>query len=51
MYVRMGTLVKKEPGMSLKERSRKLRISPPAVGYSVERSEIIARENGYRLIE
>jgi len=41
----------KELGMSLRELSRRLEISPPAVGYSVERGEAIARENGYRLIE
>jgi putative transposase len=41
----------KELGMSLRELARKLEISPPAVGYSVERGETIARENGYLLIE
>ena len=38
-------------GMSLRELARLLEISPPAVGYSVERGEAIARENGYRLTE
>jgi len=41
----------KELGMSLRELARRLEISPPAVGYSVERGEVIARENGYRLID
>jgi len=41
----------KELGMSLRELSRKLEMSPPAVGYSVERGEAIAREKGYLLIE
>ena len=41
----------KEVGMSLRELARLLEISPPAVGYSVERGEAIAREKGYRLIE
>ncbi len=41
----------KELGMSLRDLSRRLEISPPAVGYSVERGEAIARENGYRLID
>jgi len=41
----------KELGMPLRELSRRLEISPPAVGYSVERGEAIAREKGYRLIK
>ena len=41
----------KELGMSLRDMARRLEISPPAVGYSVERGESIARENGYQLIE
>ncbi|MFH1243822.1 MAG: hypothetical protein V1689_15895 [Pseudomonadota bacterium] len=41
----------KQLGMSLRELARKLEISPPAVGYSVERGEAIACENGYLLIE
>jgi len=41
----------KELGISLRELARRLEISPPAVGYCVERGEAIARENGYRLIE
>ena len=41
----------KELGVSLRELARRLEISPPAVGYSVERGEAIARENGHRLIE
>ena len=41
----------KELGISLRALARQLEISPPAVGYCVERGEAIARENGYRLIE
>lgn len=40
-----------ELGMSLRELARRLEMSPPAVGFSVERGEGIARENGYRLID
>lgn len=39
-----------ELGISLTELSRRLGISVPGVGYSVERGEIIARENDYQLI-
>jgi hypothetical protein len=31
--------------------SRRIGISVPAVGYSVERGSIIAKENNYNLIE
>jgi hypothetical protein len=41
----------KELGMSLREVARRLEMSPPAVGYAVERGETIARENEYRLID
>jgi putative transposase len=41
----------KELGMSLRDMARRFDISPPAIGYSVERRESIARENGYQLIE
>ncbi len=41
----------KELGMSLRELARRLEMSPPAVGYAVERGETIARENEYRLID
>jgi hypothetical protein len=41
----------KELGMSLRELARRLEMSPPAVGYSVERGEAIAREKGIQLIE
>jgi len=37
-------------GVSLTELARRLNISVPGVGYSVERGESIARENDYRLI-
>jgi hypothetical protein len=41
----------KESGISLRELARQLEISPPAVGYCVERGEAIARENAYHLTE
>lgn len=41
----------RELGYSLTELARRLRISVPAVGYSVERGEMIALENNYQLIE
>ena len=41
----------RELGMSLTELARRLGISVPGVGYSVEKGEIIARENDYQLIE
>jgi len=41
----------KELGISLRELASRLQLSPPAVGYSVERGEALARQNGYRLIE
>ena len=37
--------------MSLRELAMQLDVSSPAVRYSVERGEDIARENGYRLSE
>jgi len=40
-----------ELGVSLRELARRLDLSSPGVGYSVERGEIIARENGYCLID
>jgi putative transposase len=40
-----------ELGISLTELARRLGISVPGVGYSVERGGKIARENDYRLIE
>jgi len=40
-----------ELGMSLRELAGRLALSSPAVGYSVERGEAIARQNGYKLIE
>ncbi len=41
----------RELGISLTELARRLGISVAGVGYSVERGEIIARENDYQLIE
>ena len=41
----------RELGFSLTELARRLGISVAGVGYSVERGEIIARENHYQLIE
>jgi REP element-mobilizing transposase RayT len=40
----------RELGMSLRELAKRFGLSPPAVGYSVERGEAIAREEGYGLI-
>jgi len=39
-----------ELGMSLRELARRLEMSPPAVGFSVERGEAIAHENGCCLL-
>jgi REP element-mobilizing transposase RayT len=41
----------RELGVSLRELAGKLGLSAPAVGFSVERGEAIARENDYRLID
>ena len=41
----------RELGFSLTELAQRLNISVPGVGYSVERGEIIARENDYKLIQ
>jgi putative transposase len=41
----------RELGLSLTELARYFGGSVPGVGYSVERGEKIARENGYRLVE
>ncbi len=41
----------RELGISLSELARLLGISIPGAGYSVERGELIARENGYQLID
>jgi hypothetical protein len=38
-------------GISLSELARRLGISIPGAGYSVERGELIARENNYKLID
>ena len=38
----------KELGISLRELASQLKLSSPAVGYSVEREEGIVRRNGYR---
>ena len=40
----------RELGISLTELAKRLGISVAGVGYSVERGEIIARENDYQLI-
>ena len=40
-----------ELGMSLRELARQLEMSPPGVGFSVEKGESIAGENGLQLIE
>ena len=41
----------KELGISLRELAKRLELSSPGVGYSVERGETIARENRYRLLD
>ena len=41
----------RELGISLTELARRLRITVPGVGYSVERGERIASQNNYQLIE
>jgi chromosomal replication initiation ATPase DnaA len=41
----------RELGITLTELARHLGMSVPGIGYSVERGEIIARENDYRLAE
>jgi putative transposase len=41
----------RELGMSLRELARGLKLSPQAVGFSVERGEAIAHENRYRLLD
>jgi putative transposase len=41
----------REVGVSLRDLARKLGLSSPAVGFSVERGDTIARENNYRLID
>jgi len=41
----------RELRISLTELARRLGISVPGVGYSVERGEIIARKNDYQLIQ
>ncbi len=41
----------KELGLSLRELSRQLNLSSQAIGYSVQRGEVIAREYGYSLLD
>ncbi len=41
----------RELGMPLADLARKLEMSMPGVGYAVERGEIIAQNNNYRLID
>ena len=41
----------RELGISLTDLARHLGLSIPAIGYSVEKGEIIARESGYQLVE
>jgi len=40
-----------ELGMSIRQVARRLEMSPPGVGFSVERGEAIAHENEYHLID
>ena len=46
-----GNSASKYMGISFTELARRLRISVSGVGYSVERGEIIARENDDQLVE
>lgn len=41
----------RELGISLTDLAKRLKLSVPGIGYSVERGESVARENGYRLLE
>lgn len=41
----------RELGISLKELARRLEMSSPGVGYSVERGAVIAQENGHHLTD
>jgi REP element-mobilizing transposase RayT len=41
----------RELGISQTDLAKRLKLSVPGVGYSVERGESIARENGYELVE
>jgi REP element-mobilizing transposase RayT len=41
----------RELGISLTDLAKLLKLSVPGVGYSVERGESVARENGYQLVE
>jgi hypothetical protein len=41
----------RELGISLTELAKGLKLSVPGIGYSVERGESVARENGYQLVE
>jgi len=40
-----------ELGMSIRQVAKRLEMSPPGVGFSVERGEAIAHENAYHLID
>ncbi len=46
-----GNSASKYMGISFTKLARRLRISVSGVGYSVERGEIIARENDDQLVE
>jgi len=37
--------------MSIRQVAKRLEMSPPGVGFSVERGEAIAHENAYHLID
>ncbi len=39
-----------ELGMSIRQAAKRLEMSPPGVGFSVERGQAIAHENEYHLI-
>ena len=40
-----------ELGMSIRQVAKRLEMSPPGMGFSVERGQAIAHENGYHLID
>ena len=41
----------REAGISLRELARRLEMSPPGVGYAVERGEVIAKNKSFKLVE
>ena len=41
----------RELGMSLRELAGRVQMTPPGIGYAVERGEAIAREQGRQLVD